>query len=424
MPVQVIVGAQWGDEGKGKIVDLLSANSDIVARCQGGANAGHSIEIGEKYVLHLIPSGILHPHTQCYIGSGVVLDPFAFLEEINFLTSRNIDITNRIFISHQTHLVLPYHKLIDQAKEAASESNKIGTTCRGIGPAYSDKASRTGIRLGEIFAPERFKAKLERNIDENNAILKHIYHRPTLDKQQCVADVMAILPELRKCCADVSLKLSRAIDEGKKILIEGAQGTLLDLDFGTYPYVTSSNTTSGGACTGLGIAPARLDSVLGVSKAYLTRVGLGPFPTEITDAQGDSIRQLGKEFGATTGRPRRCGWFDAVLARYAVRINGINSFALTKLDVLDTLEEIKVCIGYRYKNDLLTEFTSDLNVLDAVHPEYKCYKGWQRPTGLVKSYDDLPENAKAYIREIEELVQTKISIISLGPERNSTLFPE
>lgn len=422
MAVQVIVGAQWGDEGKGKIVDLLSENVDIVARCQGGANAGHSIEIGEKFILHLIPSGILHPHTECYIGSGVVLDPFALLDEIEFLESKGIDLTNRLFISGQTHLVLPYHKLLDRAKESNSGNMKIGTTGRGIGPAYSDKVNRIGIRLGEMLDTDSFGKRLEQNIDQHNTILERIYQHPPLDKAQCIADCLNIIPKLSHRITDVSLRINKAIDGGKRILIEGAQGTLLDIDFGTYPFLTSSNSISGGACTGLGIGPTKIDSVIGILKAYTTRVGRGPFPTELANDFGAEMRRLGKEYGATTGRPRRCGWFDAVIARYSARVNGIDSFALTKLDVLDTIEEIQVCTGYEYNGDILEDFPAQSELIENMKPVYKKFKGWCKSTTNITTFNELPGNAQLYIRGIEELIRTKISIVSLGPHRNQTIY--
>lgn len=423
MTVNLVMGTQWGDEGKGKIVDLLSESFDIVARCQGGANAGHSIEInGEKFVLHLIPSGILHPHTECYIGNGVVLDPFTLLEEIEFLEAKGIDISERLFISHYTHLVLPYHKVLDQAYEMNTENTKIGTTCRGIGPAYSEKAHRTNIRLGEMLDLDRFKQRLEKKIDDNNLLLERIYHLPQLDKNQTIENCLEIIPKLRHLIADVSLRINQAIDKGKRILIEGAQGTLLDIDFGTYPYVTSSNAVSGGACTGLGIGPTKIDSVMGILKAYTTRVGLGPFPTELNDKFGEEMRRLGNEYGATTGRPRRCGWFDAIIARYSARINGIDAFALTKLDVLDTIKEIQVCTGYDYRGEILTEFPADIKVIENCKPVYRMFKGWQKTTRHSTSSNDLPQNAQYYIQAIEEMIQTKISIISLGPQRDQTIF--
>jgi len=423
MSVRIVLGTQWGDEGKGKIVDLLTEEADAVVRYQGGANAGHTVRIDEKeFILHLIPSGILHPHTECYIGNGVVLDPFTLLEEIEFLESKGIDISNRLFISHNTHLVLPYHKLLDQAIEANSNNTKIGTTCRGIGPAYSDKANRTNIRLGEILDLDGFKMRLEKNIDENNLLLERMYHQTPIDKAELVKNCLEIEPKVAPLITDVSLRINHAIKAGKYILIEGAQGTLLDIDFGTYPFVTSSNSVSGGACTGLGIGPTKIDSVMGVLKVYTTRVGQGPFPTELRDGFDEEMRRLGNEYGATTGRPRRCGWFDAVIARYSARINGIDSFALTKLDVLDTIKEIQVCIGYDYKGNTLSDFPPESKMVENCKPVYQTFKGWQQPTRHLKSFDELPENAKYYIQAIEEMIQTKISIISLGPQRHQTIF--
>ena len=367
MPVEMIIGSQWGDEGKGKLVDLLSEKADVVARCQGGSNAGHSIIIdGQKYILHLIPSGILHPHTNCFIGNGVVIDPAILLEEIELLESKGVDVRNRLFISSQAHLVLPFHKMLDCVSEETSGAVKIGTTGRGIGPAYSDKVSRINLRVEDFLHDDVFKNKYTARLRE---IVKRF---PELDQiqpenfdkiiEEDFERGKQILPLIR----DVSLELNRAIDAGKNVLVEGAQGTLLDIDLGTYPFVTSSNSVSGGACTGLGIGPTKIDRVIGVIKAYTTRVGLGPFPTELGGDFGAELRELGGEYGATTGRPRRCGWFDVPIAKYAARVNGIESFALTKLDVLDTISEIKICTGYKYHDQVLTEFPTDLTILKSV----------------------------------------------------------
>ncbi len=423
MPVQVVVGAQWGDEGKGKIVDILSQDADCVARYQGGANAGHTVVIkGEKYVLHLIPSGILNEGTSCVIGNGVVIDPAALLAEIRMLEEKGISVQGRLFISHYAHLIMPYHKMLDTARESAPDERTIGTTGRGIGPAYVDKASRIGIRVADLLDPELLREKLTTNIQQKNKILSKIYDREELDPDRIIDEYLAYDAELDPYITDTSRLLNQAIRQGKRIICEGAQGTFLDIDFGTYPYVTSSNPISGGATTGLGIGPTKIDNVLGVVKAYTTRVGMGPFPTEFDEATSETMRELGDEFGATTGRPRRCGWFDAVLANYAVQVNGIDRWALTKLDVLDSLEEIKICTGYRIGGKLLTTFPATLKELQQVEPVYETCPGWMTPTSHIKQFDDLPENALAYIRRIEEITATPVHILSVGSAREETLF--
>jgi len=423
MPVQIVLGAQWGDEGKGKIVDLLSENADIVARCQGGANAGHSIIIdGEKYILHLLPSGILHPHTQCFIGNGVVIDPEVLLEEIDFLESKGIQVKDRLFVSPQAHLVLPFHKILDRAFENNSPDVKIGTTGRGIGPAYCDKVGRVNLRLHHYYHRTEFEEKYRSRLREVCHRFPEIDALQALDHEQLLADALDKREQILPLLKDVSLELDRAIKAGATILIEGAQGTLLDIDFGTYPYVTSSNSISGGACTGLGIGPTKIDGVIGVLKAYTTRVGEGPFVTELTGELGDEMRELGKEYGATTGRPRRCGWFDAVIARYAVRVNGIDSFALTKLDILDSLPEINICVAYQYKNQILDDFPTDLNILTECQPIYETVRGWQASIAGITDFQKLPQGAKKYIQTIEKLCHTPVSIVSVGPERKDTIF--
>ncbi|MCB0258502.1 MAG: adenylosuccinate synthase, partial [Calditrichaeota bacterium] len=381
MSVVVVVGAQWGDEGKGKIVDLLSGNFNITARYQGGANAGHTVIIGEKkYILHLIPSGILHPNVECVIGNGVVIDPVALLEEIKLLEKKGVKIKGRLWISQKAHLIMPYHKLLDTVSEEKEGANKIGTTGRGIGPAYVDKANRKGIRIVDLLDREGFERKLRRNLEEKNELLYKIYGILPLDIEKIIKEYLEFDHRIDPYIKDVSVYLNEAIDNGKSILLEGAQGTLLDVDHGTYPYVTSSNPASGGACTGVGIGPTKISEVMGVIKAYTTRVGEGPFPTELTGEAGENLRQAGMEFGATTGRPRRCGWFDAVVARYSVRINGIDALAITKLDVLDHFETIQVCTSYRYNGKLLREFPTDLRVLQNCEPVYESLPGWQQPT--------------------------------------------
>ncbi|HEX9654422.1 MAG TPA: adenylosuccinate synthase [bacterium] len=423
MSVKIIVGAQWGDEGKGKIVDSLSEKVDVVARYQGGANAGHTVVIkGEKYILHLIPSGILQENAVCVIGNGVVIDPVALMEEIALLEAKGIRVSGRLLISHRAHLIMPYHKILDQAKEAKDAHQKIGTTGRGIGPAYVDKVNRMGIRIVDLLDRETLQAKLRRNIEEKNEILKKIYGAEALDVNDIINEYLEFDKKIDPYVKDVSSYLNDAIKQGKSILLEGAQGTLLDVDFGTYPYVTSSTPTSGGACTGVGIGPTKVDSVLGVIKAYTTRVGMGPFPSEIADNEYVKLRELGDEYGATTGRPRRCGWFDAVIANFAVQINGIDSFALTKLDVLDTLDEIKICVAYKYRGKLIKSFPSDLSILENCEPIYETFPGWQTSTNGIRSFDALPPAAKTYLAAIRDLTRTDFAIISVGSGREETII--
>lgn len=422
MAVTVIVGAQWGDEGKGKIVDLLSKDADVVARYQGGANAGHTIVFeGKKYILHLIPSGILHSQTTCVIGNGVVIDPVVLLEEIELLKSMGIEVAGRLLISHQAHVIMPYHKLFDQTQEDHSSATKIGTTGRGIGPAYVDKFNRTGIRVVDLLDENFLRDKIRLNLKQKNEILKKIYNKEQLDAEAITRQYLSFDTKMDEFITDISVYMNDAIDAGKKIVIEGAQGTLLDIDFGTYPYVTSSNPTSGGACVGLGIGPTRINHVIGIQKAYTTRVGEGPFPTEFSDDMAVQMRELGDEFGATTGRPRRCGWFDAVIAKYAVRINGLDCLALTKLDVLDTFKEINICVAYRYGNKRIVNFPAELKTLQQSHPEYITVPGWNQPTKHINTFDALPENAKRYVATIESIVGVPIRIISVGPDREQTI---
>lgn len=423
MSVNIIVGAQWGDEGKGKIVDLLSEKIDIVARYQGGANAGHTVKVGDKTtVLHLIPSGILHPNTICIIGNGVVLDPVALMEEIKLLESEGIQVNGRLFISQNAHLIMPYHKLLDKAMEEKQGINRIGTTGRGIGPAYVDKVNRKGIRIVDLLYRDQFEKKLRLNIQEKNDIIRHLYGKKPLNVEDIVEEYLNFDRAIDQYIKDVSIYLNDAIDEGKNVLLEGAQGTLLDVDHGTYPFVTSSNPSSGGACIGVGIGPTKISGIIGVIKAYTTRVGQGPFPTELHGDEGDSLRKEGHEFGATTGRPRRCGWFDSVIARYAIRINGIDSIAMTKLDVLDKSEKIKVCTAYRCNDKIVEEFPTDLQLLDQCEPIYEEVKGWQESTSDIRNWDDLPSKAKDYLHYIELLIKKPIKIISVGSGREQTIF--
>jgi adenylosuccinate synthase len=429
MPVQIIVGAQWGDEGKGKIVDHLSENVDIVARYQGGANAGHTVVIptitpngitSKEYVLHLIPSGIFHKHVTCVIGNGVVLDPVALMAEIGQLHELGIDVKGRLLISHNAHLIMPYHKLLDSIREQGEE--KIGTTGRGIGPAYIDKYTRTGIRVVDLLDRDTLGKKLKRNIEENNQLFSKVYHSKELDVDAIIHEYQEFDKKIDEYVTDTSLYLNNAIKKKKKILAEGAQGALLDVDHGTYPFVTSSNPTSGGACTGLGIPPTAIQSVVGVVKAYSTRVGNGPFPTELNDETGERLRKTGGEFGATTGRPRRCGWLDIVSLRYSLRINGIQKIAMTKLDVLDQFEEIKVCVGYMVGEKKVQNFPTDLRMLELAQPQYRTFKGWKTTTSGIRSYGKLPARARSYIEAIASLLQTKVWMVSVGARRDQTLI--
>ena len=419
MSTVVIVGAQWGDEGKGKIVDVLTLKADLVARYQGGNNAGHTVVIdNEKYVLHLIPSGILHKGTKCAIGNGVVIDPLALLGEIDELRSRNIDIDNNLCISQNAHIIMPYHGAIEREQE---KSKKIGTTGRGIGPSYTDKIARNGIRVIDLLRPDLFREKLRVNLSVFNYLLVNLYKADPLSEDKIFDEYMGYAKQLGKFVTDVSLLINREIEAGKNILLEGAQGTLLDIDHGTYPYVTSSNTIAGGACTGAGIGPTKIDRILGIVKAYTTRVGEGPFPTELNDELGESIRQRGGEFGATTGRPRRCGWLDILGLRYSVSINGLTGIGLTKMDILDSLEKIKLCVGYKYDGKVYDTFTTDLDVLKRCEPVYEEMPGWKESTVGIKEFDRLPSNAKSYIKKIEYLLKTPIQIISTGPKRDEII---
>ncbi len=421
MSVTVLVGSQWGDEGKGKIVDILSENFEIVTRYQGGANAGHTVRIGDKqYILHLIPSGILRENVICVIGNGVVIDPVALLDEIKLLEQNNIKVDGRLFISHNAHLIMPYHKLLDSISE--SGDNKIGTTGRGIGPCYIDKYARKGIKIVDLLNRKVLEEKIRENLKEKNNLLKKVYEHEELDVEEIIKQYVEFDKAIDKYIKDVPAYLNTAIAEGKSILLEGAQGALLDVDHGTYPYVTSSSPTSGGACTGSGIPPNKIDSVVGIVKAYTTRVGYGPFPTELLDDEGEKLRKIGVEYGATTGRPRRCGWFDAFLVNYSAMINGINSVAVTKLDVLSNFEEIKVCIGYELDGKQLKSFPTDVERLSKVKPIYETLKGWNKDISECHSYSELPEATKDYLKFIENKAGINIKIISIGPKRQQTFY--
>ena len=414
-----ILGAQWGDEGKGKIVDLVTPNFSIVARYQGGHNAGHTVYVnGKKFVLRLIPSGVLHPGVTCVIGNGVVVDPKALLGEVDELIAAGIDVGNRIVISDKAHLILPYHRDLDLLSEARRGERKIGTTSRGIGPAYEDKIARRGIRMGDLVDPAGLEQNVRANVDARNRLVQDT----TMDASEVLAELAGYAVRLTPWVRDVSLLLSEAMKKGQSVLFEGAQGTLLDIDHGTYPYVTSSNASIGGVCTGLGVPPKAIGGVLGVVKAYTTRVGGGPMPTELTGEMGNRLRDSGNEYGAVTGRPRRCGWYDAVVARYGVRINGLDALALTKLDVLDGLEQIDICTSYTCGGRTLTEFPSDLSQLSACTPVYESMPGWTAPTKGVRRYEDLPEAARRYIARLEEVSGVRAGIVSTGSERDDTIF--
>lgn len=430
MSVTVIVGAQWGDEGKGKIVDLLSREADIVARYQGGANAGHTLVIGgKKYVLHLIPSGILHDKVQCVIGNGVVIDPVALMEEIAMLEAHGINIAGRLFISHRAHVIMPYHKMLDTAREASlreaalkqGSGASVGTTGRGIGPAYIDKANRSGIRIVDLLDREKLAAKLRTAIGEKSTLLHKLYGHEELDVEKMVSEYISFDTHIDPYITDTALLLNEAVFAGKRILLEGAQGALLDMDHGTYPFVTSSNPTSGGACTGLGLPPTVVKRIVGVVKAYSTRVGNGPFPTELTDTVGERLRTIGAEFGATTGRPRRCGWLDAVALRYSVIVNGITEIALTKMDVLNEFEEINICTGYKHGGKRLRTFPADCDTLEGVELEYETLKGWNTSLAGIRRYQDLPQAAQEYIHRIEHLSGARVSYVSTSPDREDTI---
>jgi len=421
MNVTVLVGSQWGDEGKGKIVDILSEKVDIVARYQGGANAGHTVEIGDKqFILHLIPSGILREDVICVIGNGVVIDPSALLQEIELLEKNNIKVNGRLFISHNAHLIMPYHKLLDSISE--SGENKIGTTGRGLGPCYIDKYARKGIRIVDLLNKKVLEEKIRINLKEKNNLLKKVYNHDELDVEAIIKEYQEFDKTIDKYVKDIPSFLNNAIKEGKSILMEGAQGALLDVDHGTYPYVTSSSPTSGGACIGTGIPPNKITQIVGIVKAYTTRVGNGPFPTELVDETGEKLRKAGAEYGATTGRPRRCGWFDAFIVKYTAMINGIDYVAITKLDVLGVFDEIKVCIGYEVNGKRLKSFPTDVNKLGEVKPVYETLPGWKKDISGCKSYSDLPEETKRYLSFLSEHTGIKINIISVGPKRTQTFF--
>ena len=419
----VVVGAQWGDEGKGKIIDILSKGADYVVRYQGGNNAGHTVikECGE-FVLHLIPSGIFHPKTICVIGNGVVVDPAALMEEVESLEKKGFRVRGRLFVSERAHLIFPYHKQMDCLRESKKGFLKIGTTGRGIGPSYGDKAYRTGIRIADLYDEKVFREKLQLAVSEKNEIFEKIYNQPPCDFNKIYADYRVWAKKLAPYVCDTALLLWEAHAKKKSILFEGAQGTHLDVDHGTYPFVTSSYVTAGGAAVGTGMPPSNINNVIGVVKAYTTRVGEGPFPTEFDSRLMEEIREKGKEFGATTGRPRRCGWFDSVLVRYSCRVNGIKEIAVTKLDVLDDLKEIKICIGYRHRGKLYTNFPASLSVQKEGKPVYETHRGWLQDTTQIKKFNNLPGNAKKYLKRLSGLLAVPITVLSVGSHENQTIF--
>jgi adenylosuccinate synthase len=418
----VVIGAQWGDEGKGKIVDLLTEKFDIVARYQGGHNAGHTVIVkGKKFVLHLIPSGILHHGKVCVIGSGVVLDPKAFLSEVKMLEDAGVPVRGNLFISNRAHLILPYHCAVENAAEAARGDKKIGTTSRGIGPAYEDKTGRRGVRVIDLFDPEALKELIFAVTTEKNCLIQALYKGEALSAQAIYEEYLGYAAHLKEFVIDSAAYLNRQIRAGKRVLFEGAQGTLLDIDHGTYPYVTSSSASAGGACVGTGVAPSLITGAIGIAKAYTTRVGSGPLPTELNGSIGETIRQRGAEYGASTGRPRRCGWFDGPATQYSALLNNLQAIALTKLDVLDAFAEIQVCTGYEYRGSTLSEFPAEIKVLEQVKPIYKTAVGWQSQTAGIRNYADLPQRARDYLKMLSDITETEFSFISTGPDREDTI---
>jgi len=418
----VLVGAQWGDEGKGKVIDFLTEEADVVVRFQGGSNAGHTVVVGDrKYVLHLVPSGILHEGKHCIIGNGVVMDPFDLVKELEQVESWGFTLKGRFHVSERAHMVMQWHRALDKAEEAARAAGcKIGTTGRGIGPAYAAKVGRYGMRVGDILKPD-FLDIVRAQVVEANRTLTALNALP-LDPEEMVKLYSPMVNALMPYVTDTIQLIHDKLDAKASVLFEGAQATMLDIDFGTYPFVTSSNPTAGGACTGAGVSPRSIDRVIGVLKLYTTRVGEGPFPTELLDEDGETLRRRGGEFGATTGRPRRCGWFDAVVARYAQRVNGVDYWAMTKLDVLDTFQTVKICTGYRRKDGFVyTTFPADLEALKWCEPVYEELPGWKCETSHITHYEALPENAKNYIKRILELIGGKLGVLSVGPQRETTL---
>jgi len=424
MSTVVLIGAQWGDEGKGKVTDFLAEKADMVVRYQGGNNAGHTVVVeDQEFKLHLIPSGILYSDKACIIGNGTVIDPAVLIEELKSLRARGVN-TDNLRISPKAHVIMPYHQSIDAADEESKGNQKIGTTGRGIGPAYMDKAARVGIRMADLVDDEEFPRVLENALAQKNRLLTEYYGVSGYDFNELLKEYQGYAQELRSYVEDVSVLVNGAIEQGKNVLFEGAQGTLLDLDHGTYPFVTSSHPVAASACLGTGIGPTKIDKVIGVAKAYVTRVGEGPFPTELSDVTGEYIRKQGHEFGTTTGRPRRCGWFDAVVARYSARINGLDYLAITKLDVLSGLDTLKICTGYKYKGEMLTEFPESRKVLSQCEPNYEEYPGWKEDISGVQKFEDLPDTAQRYMERLSEVSGVPVGIIGVGPRRSQTIFLE
>jgi adenylosuccinate synthase len=425
MPNRVVVGAQWGDEGKAKIVDFLTEEADLVIRFQGGANAGHTVEVGDqKFIFHLIPAGIMHPGKQCVIGNGVVLDPAQVLNEIEEVRAKGFDLDGRLWIAENAQVVLPYHKVLDQLKEKAAGKAAIGTTGRGIGPAYYDKVNRSGIRVGDLLEEGPLKEKLDRHVAAHNETIQKMYGGQPLSADAIFIEYRDLGRRLAPYVADTVAIVNSALKQGKRLIFEGAQGTVLDVDHGTYPFVTSSNTVAAAACVGSGVGPTAIDQVIGVVKAYTTRVGNGPFPTEELGAIGKELRLIGHEYGATTGRERRCGWFDAVLVRRAAMVNGLTHLAITKMDVMDGFDEIQVCTHYELDGRRLDQFPSQISAVEKVKPVYETLPGWKSPTVEVREWKDLPVNAQKYLKRVSELLEVPIGIISLGPKRHQTIMME
>ncbi len=418
----IIVGTQWGDEGKGKIVDYLANKAQYVVRSQGGSNAGHTVVVDNvKYKLRLLPSGILHKDKVCIIGNGVVIEPKVFLSEIDGLIEKKVNMSN-LKISNRAHVLMPYHKILDELQEEDLGENKLGTTKNGIGPCYMDKASRLGIRIVDLMNKEVFAKKLKFNVELKNKLLKKLYNHEGINYEELLKEYLEYAERLRPYVADTTTILNKAIKEKKNILFEGAQATMLDLDHGTYPFVTSSYPAAGGACTGSGVGPRKIDNVIGVVKAYSTRVGEGPFPSELFDDVGQFIRDKGGEYGTVTGRARRCGWLDACVIKYASYINGLDSVAITRLDILDELEKLKICVAYKYNGEILEDYPADLGILSKVEPVYEEFDGWKTSTTNIREYDKLPENAKKYLKRLSEVIDTEISIVSVGAGRDETII--
>jgi adenylosuccinate synthase len=418
----IIIGTQWGDEGKGKVIDILSAKVDYIVRFQGGSNAGHTVVVGGRhFVFHLIPSGILHPKKICCIGNGVVVDPAVLIDEISGIIKNGIDINRRLKISSLAHVIMPYHRILDKLREA-KRVHRIGTTGRGIGPCYADKINRCGIRMIDLLNPRIFKDKLKDNLKEKNEVFRKVYNHPGFEFTRIYREYLNYGRKLSKHICNSALLLNQAIKDKKDIIFEGAQGAFLDIDFGTYPFVTSSSASAGGACIGTGVSPLKIDKVLGVAKAYTTRVGEGPFPTEFDPVFDEFIRRKGDEFGATTGRPRRCGWLDCVMVKEAVLLNAISELAIMKLDVLDGLKTVSFCTAYKYKGKVFKEFPYDLEVLSKARPVYKQIPGWPMPTSRARHFSDLPRQARDYLKRLQDVIQIKISMVSVGSSRDETIF--